>query len=471
MRIAWFCIPAHGHTNPTLGVVKELTAAGHQVYYFSFEMFREKIEQAGAVFIGCDGYDFDMEDKGNADRVGKDKAFATELLVSSTLALDEMTTEKVEEIKPDIIVSDSVAFWGKLVAMKHGLPYVSSTTTFAFNRHSAKYMRESPWDIAKMLFTTPRINKQIKRLREKGYPVKGILDIVQNDNETNTIVYTSKYFQPAAETFSDRYHFIGPSIRPITEPTLKTAEKTVYISMGTINQNREFYRNCIHALGQTGWQVIISMGTNTEHFDDLPENIQIHESVDQMAVLSIADAFITHCGMNSASEGLYFQVPLVLFPQTAEQGAVAKRTEELGAGVMLESISEEAILDALKKVLMDSAYKENAVRISDSFHACGGAGEARAFLEEVAMIERIRKYEQILDRVTLVMDQSADDPERIDSIREDMQRLEKYYCSPEWKEDYDADSAGNLPADLKRGVLSQDGIDHALERFRDLSGK
>ena len=37
-----------------------------------------------------------------------------------------LPTEKVEEIKPDIIVSDSVAFWGKLVAMKHGLPYVSS---------------------------------------------------------------------------------------------------------------------------------------------------------------------------------------------------------------------------------------------------------------------------------------------------------------------------------------------------------
>ena len=117
MKIAWFCIPAHGHTNPTLGIVKELTSAGHQVYYFSFEMFREKIEQAGATFIGCDGYDFEMEDKENADRVGKDKAFATELLVSSTLALDEMTTEKVGEIKPDLVVSDSVAFWGKLVAM------------------------------------------------------------------------------------------------------------------------------------------------------------------------------------------------------------------------------------------------------------------------------------------------------------------------------------------------------------------
>ncbi len=384
MKIAWFCIPAHGHTNPTLGIVREMTGAGHEVYYFSFEMFREKIESAGAAFISCDGYDFEMEDKENADRVGKDKVFATELLVSSTLALDDMTTRKIEEIRPDIVVSDSVAFWGKLVAMKHNIPYVSSTTTFAFNKYSAKYMQESPWDIARMLMAMPRINKQIKRLRTAGYPVKGLLDIVQNDNDTNTIVYTSKYFQPCSDTFSDRYHFIGPSIRPVTSPVEKTSDKTVYISMGTVNQNREFYRNCIHVLGQTDWQVIISMGTNTEHFDSLPENIQVYDSVDQMAVLSIADAFITHCGMNSVSEGLYFETPLVLFPQTPEQGAVAKRTAELGAGVFLESISEEDVYKAVKTVLFDRGYKENAVRISESFKASGGAPDARAFLEKIA---------------------------------------------------------------------------------------
>ena len=384
MKIVWFCIPAHGHTNPTLGLVKALTDAGHKVWYFSFEEFRDKIESAGATFISCDGYDFEMEDKGNADRVGKDKVYATELLVSSTLALDEMTSRFVEEIRPDLVVSDSVAFWGKLAAMKHGLPYVSSTTTIAFNKHSAKYMQESAWDIAKMLITMPRINKQLKRLREKGYPVKSLLDIVQNDNDTNTIVYTSKYFQPCSETFSDRYHFIGPSIRPITKRVEKTADKLVYISMGTVNQNRDFYRNCIHVLGQTDWQVIISMGTNPEHYEKLPDNIQIYETVDQMAVLSVADAFITHCGMNSASEGLYFQVPLVLFPQTQEQDAVAKRVEELGAGVRLRSISEEDVLRTLQQIIYESAYKNNAIKISESFRACGGTAEARLFLEELA---------------------------------------------------------------------------------------
>ena len=384
MKIAWFCIPAYGHTNPTLAVVKALTENGHQVFYFSFEQFREKIEQAGAVFIGCDGYDFEMEDKENADRVGKDKVFATELLVSSTLALDEMTTEKIREIGPDLIVSDSVAFWGKLVAMKHGIPYVSSTTTFAFNKHSSRYMKETPWDIARMLAAMPRINKQIQRLRDKGYPVKGILDIVQNDNATNTIVYTSRFFQPCSETFSDRYHFIGPLMRPIASPLTKTAGKTVYVSMGTVNQNCGFYHNCIQALGNTDWQVIVSMGSNPEQFPDLPENIQVYRFVDQMAVLAISDVFVTHCGMNSVSEGLYDRVPLVLFPQTPEQNAVARRVEELKAGVRLKSVSEADILDAVNKVLDDPSYRENASRISDSFRSCGGAEEAVHFLEEIA---------------------------------------------------------------------------------------
>ncbi len=383
MKVAWFCIPAHGHTNPTLGVVKDLTDAGHEVYYFSFKMFKGKIENVGAHFISCDAYDFEMEDKDNADRVGKDMAFATELLVSSTLALDEMIAEKIEAIKPDMIVSDSVAYWGKLTAMKYNIPYVSSTTTFAFNRHSAKYMKRGAREIIKMLLAMPKINKQIKRLQVKGYAIKGILDIVQNDNETNTIVYTSKAFQPCSDTFSDKYHFIGPSIRPIENSMKKTSKKTIYISMGTVNKNKEFYLNCIDALKTTDYQVIISMGDNSDYFNDLPDNIQVYKSVDQMAVLSISDVFITHCGMNSTSEGLYFEVPLILFPQTPEQSAVAARVTELGAGLKLKSISKEEVLIAINEVLNNSIYKENAVNISKSFKLCGGAKEARSFLETI----------------------------------------------------------------------------------------
>ena len=66
---------------------------------------------------------------------------------------------------------------------------------------------------------------------------------------------------------------------------------------------------------------------------------------------------------------------------------MAKRVEELGAGVRLKSISEENVLQALKQVLYEPDYKDNATKISESFRSCGGAAEARAFLEEIADVD------------------------------------------------------------------------------------
>ena len=50
-KIVFFCIPAHGHTNPTLNVVRELISRGHQVWYYSYEMLREKIEATGVEVV------------------------------------------------------------------------------------------------------------------------------------------------------------------------------------------------------------------------------------------------------------------------------------------------------------------------------------------------------------------------------------------------------------------------------------
>ena len=47
-KIAVFCIPAHGHTNPMLPVAEELVRRGDEVRFYSFEEFRKKIEQTGA---------------------------------------------------------------------------------------------------------------------------------------------------------------------------------------------------------------------------------------------------------------------------------------------------------------------------------------------------------------------------------------------------------------------------------------
>ncbi|MBQ6896611.1 MAG: glucosyltransferase [Oscillospiraceae bacterium] len=376
-KIVFFCIPAHGHTNPTLRVVQELVSRGHQVWYYSYNSMKDKIESAGAEFVSCDNYDMEQKlSPQDGARIGKDLAFSTKILVDTTLALDDKICADMAHLKPDCIVADSMAIWGKAVAMKLGIPFVSSTTTFAFNRHSAKIMKHNTADMVKIIFSLPKISKDIKRLQDKGYPVKSVLDLISNDENTDTIVYTSPQFQPCSDTFSDKYVFVGPSIRPATEKIEKTRDKLVYISMGTVNNDMmPLYKSCIEAFRDSGFQVILSVGNmvSAQVFDTLPENISVFPYVDQIAVLNKADVFISHCGMNSASESLYFGVPLVMLPQTYEQRGVAERILQLGAGVKPDRADSGTICDAVKTVLADSQYKENANKIAEDFRKCTGA--------------------------------------------------------------------------------------------------
>lgn len=387
-KIAFFCIPAHGHTNPTLAVVKELIQRGNEVKYYSYDIMKEKIESTGASYISCDPYDIQMHlTPEDADRVGKDIAFSTEILVRTTLALDEAILNDMKAWHPDCIVADSVATWGKLTALKLGIPFICSTTTFAFNRYSAKIMKQDIGQLFSMIFSMGKSKKYIKMLQNKGYPVKNIISIIQNDNDTETIVYTSPEFQPFAETFSEKYTFIGPSIRKSENKVEKPDEKIIYISLGTVNnQVVSFFKNCILAFKDSEYQIIMSVGNiiDLDELKPVPYNFKIEKYTDQIEVLQKASVFITHCGMNSVNEALYYQVPLVLFPQTNEQSGVAYRVNELGAGAYLKENTPDEIKQTVEKVLSNPSYQNNAKKIAESFYRCGGAKAAADKIEKLS---------------------------------------------------------------------------------------
>ena len=391
MRIMWFCIPAFGHTNPTIEFVRELVRRGHEIRYYSFEPFRRRIEDAGATFVPCDGY---LPPLTEADAKRLKKVSTTEMSLQSfrtTANMDGMLSGEIQRFRPDLIVSDAACFWGKLTAMKHRLPLVCSTTTFAFNRYSAKYVKQSPGELADMILGLPRMNREAQKLAPLGYPVKSALEIVQNDNDTNTVVYTSPRFQPCSDTFDPRhYRFVGPCVRDVP-PKPKDGERPlVYISMGTvINDRPDFYRACVEALRDAPVKALIACGNDfdPEALAPLPENVRMEPSVDQMAVLAEASLFITHCGMNSASEGLFMGVPELLYPQTGEQRAVAQRVLDMGAGRMLsEAVAREPrrLRALVTEALGDGDLRRAASAMRDDLRACGGAGAAADFVEEIA---------------------------------------------------------------------------------------
>lgn len=377
-KVVFFSIPAHGHTNPTIEVVRGLTSRGNEVWYYSFQEFREKIEEAGANYISCDDYLPNLRPE-DEKKVGKDFSAMIEMIVDTTVALDEKVCKELEEINPDCIVSDSLCCWGKLFANKLGITYICSTTTFAFNQYTAPMMKQSFKEIMYMLLGMRKVNKKLELLRSHGYDVKNFVSIIQNDNETNTIVYTSKEFQPMVDTFSDKYYFVGPSVADVMVEKERNARKKIYISLGTVNnKNINFYKNCIEAFKDNDIDVIMSVGNNTEisQLGNIPKNFKVENKFNQLEVLQEVNGFISHCGMNSVNESIYYGVPLILFPQQSEQKMVCRRVAELGAGFVLKNDKPQNIKEAVLEVINNTKYEENAQKLSKSFKNSGGSVKA-----------------------------------------------------------------------------------------------
>lgn len=83
-------------------------------------------------------------------------------------------------------------------------------------------------------------------------------------------------------------------------------------------------------------------------------------------------------------------------------------------------------------------------------------------------VQRIMDMESLLDDVLPKVKAFEEALETFAGAREDIATLAGYYESPTWMNDYEADEAGQLPADLKRGVLSEDALYDLLTDYRRL---
>lgn len=75
------------------------------------------------------------------------------------------------------------------------------------------------------------------------------------------------------------------------------------------------------------------------------------------------------------------------------------------------------------------------------------------------VIARIRRMEKIFDELRA----ASPDSIRTDArLKQKLRILLRYYEGGAWLKDYERDERGELPADLKRGVLSEDGVHNLL---------
>lgn len=381
-QVVFFNVPAYGHINPSLAVVQELVHRGENVRYYATEEFRDTIEPTGATF--CSYGDIPNYD---LSTISKNFMRLAAFLLKATQAAMPGVLEDLRASPPDYIMHDALCVWGKAAAQITDIPAITSIGVFAFNTDIPNISTNFTLQVAKMMLTgLPHMADfwRTGRALARTYDIErpSYLDVFNNHEPLN-IVYTSRAFQPKADTFDERFKFVGPSIVPREEDTdfpfdqIDGGAPVIYISMGTIfNRRTGFYRACFNAFDNTPYRVVMSVGrqTNIDAFGIIPTNFIVRQYVPQLQVLQHTDLFITHGGMNSVHEGLYYGVPLVVIPQMAEQGLVAEQVVRVGAGVKLDktAITAERLRETTVHVLSDPAFRRNSQHIGETLREAGG---------------------------------------------------------------------------------------------------
>lgn len=386
-KALFLSLPLHGHTNPSLPLVRELARRGEEIIYYSSDAFATKIQQAGAHYRPYrNAFLKDMRDV--PDRMEE----LGWLLMRTTGEVLGQELDAFGAERPDYVITDSVAPWGRCVAILLGMPWVASVPTFAFSRrvvayafaHGVRPPKNARLILSKMRHTINalRLSRRLRRLHGVS---PGLANLLFSYSDLN-IVYTSRYFQPRAETFDDRFQFVGPSMTPRTETAGFPWEQVrhpvvVYVSLGTLfNMDATFYRNCFEAFRTEDYQVILSVGENVTAgaLGPAPPNFIVRTYVPQLEVLRRTTVFVTHGGMNSVSESLGNGVPVVAIPQMSEQAIVGRRVEELGAGLYLAKgeVTAEKLRELVQRILAEDRFRRQAALVRESFEAAGGVVQA-----------------------------------------------------------------------------------------------
>ncbi|MFD0677976.1 MULTISPECIES: macrolide family glycosyltransferase [unclassified Paenibacillus] len=384
---------SEGHINPTLGVVQELIRRGEEVVYFIAEQFRDRVEPTGAEVITFDGSKFiEAFLAGGRNPWGR----VGGLLRTADIIIPSLL-EQTKGERFDYIIHDSMFGCGRLLAQILDLPAINSCTSFAIQENSFDSMQDHlsshfPADVNER--EQQDFQQLVNNVQAKYNVQVGSAYEVFCNPAPLTIVYTSKRFQPDGESFDETFKFVGPSFVPHAHDQFDFSnldtDHLIYISLGTVfNQAVDFYKLCFAAFAETKYTVILSVGKQTQIADlgDIPANFIVRNYVPQIEVLQHAKLFITHGGMNSTSEGMYYGVPLIVLPQSADQPVVARRVAQLGVGIQLnqEGLTAQDLREAAESVLKDASIPKQCVEIGDSFRAAGGYHRA---VEEIFVFKR-----------------------------------------------------------------------------------
>ena len=371
-------MPEFGHFQRLRPLISGLTETGTTALVFTDRTFAPEVERRGGHFVDL----FAKYPIAEAD----DSSFPVPCrFVTFAAAFAEPICRDVETSGAALVIHDSFAVIGRVVATKLGVPRVNVCA--GHNVAPARFLE--------ILKSDPRV-----RLSPVCVRAADVLRESYGVTDASPFSYVAS-LSPDLNLYCEPPEFLAAHDREVFEPleffgSLPSREEEcartpdrawfggagagvlkVYLSFGTVvwRNYPEAAARALRVLAAAfsrmdDVRVLISLG-GTKVADDVlaavaGSNVAVETYVDQWSVLQQADVFVTHNGLNSTHEAIFHRVPMLSYPFFWDQPTLAKKCEDLGLAIPLArvvrgDIDERDIQVALARLRAEHASMQAAL--------------------------------------------------------------------------------------------------------------
>lgn len=392
-----------GHLNPTFALARALARRGHEVVYLARTELEAGVRRQGFRYaalypdvplrVAPPRSALGRHPVGHAVREALARVPWNNAMFEQML--DGRTAAALSALSPDAVLVDNM--WPQLALVAHalGVPTALLATTPSFRRGmkppglGGRVVDASLTSLARVLglrfAETTRRLAATAGLPAESFDYGGLLPRYVGERLPELLL-----FPPELDAAPGRH--VGPSVDVERAESacdlsgVPADHDLVYCALGTRDvaesEALAVFRPLIAAVSQRPrCSLVLAAGAYGRALGEVPPTVTVLAQAPQMALLRRARAMVTHGGLGSIKECLYFGVPMVVLPLRFDQKDNAARVQAAGLGIALTERNEAAVARALDAVLDDSTYRRHVAAASASLRAMEARAEAVSAVE------------------------------------------------------------------------------------------
>lgn len=382
-HIAMIGCTAPSHIYPSLAVIRELVARGHRVSYVVGEPLTGLIAPTGAEVVSHPS----ILPLGDQSAWPEDPASQMRVFLDEGLQAMPVLTDFYDDNRPDLLLYDIGGLPAPILGRRYDIPAVQLSPTYVAWDGYAEDLGEMLDALRGSPSGKDYHATYTAWLRENGIEADA-WDWISHPE--HVLALLPRAMQPNVDRVPVSVRFVGPALDPErladrswTPP--ESGKKVLLMSLGTAFTDQiDLFRACVDGFRDSDWHVVISIGqTDPVDLGPLPEHIEVHPFVPQLAVLEAASAFVTHAGMGGSTESLWYGVPTVAIPLATDGFGNAAKLAELGVGEQLpaDEVTASTLRAAVDRVAGSPEVAARLAEIQAETRGNGGIDRAADAVE------------------------------------------------------------------------------------------